>query len=568
MKIIFLNFLFTSFFHRCKIAELKEKKVEVKQMSTKYIFVTGGVVSGLGKGISAASLGRLLKSRGYKVTSQKLDPYINVDPGTMSPFQHGEVYVTDDGLEADLDLGHYERFIDENLHTYSNLTTGRVYWNVINKERDGKYLGETVQVIPHITNEIKSFVIRAGEHAAADVVITEIGGTTGDIESLPFLESIRQVALEVGRKNCLFIHVTYIPYISGSQEYKSKPTQHSVKELQSYGINPDIIVARCDETIPQSVLDKISLFCNVEKRCVIQNKTLPSLYEVPFMLEEQNLADIVCEKTGLEIRKPDLTEWKQVVENIKASTKPVNIALVGKYVALHDAYLSVSEALYHGGFENHAKVNIQWIDSEGLENANLDEVFKDTDGIILPGGFGDRGIEGMISVANYARNKQIPYLGICLGMQIAAIAFARDVLGFDDANSYEFDSESKHTIIDFMEDQSNDIKKGGTMRLGSYPCSLKADTKIWSCYKKDMIDERHRHRYEFNNEYRSEFERNGMRIVGTSPDKQLVEAIEYTNHPFYIGVQYHPEFKSRPNRPHPLFVGLVKASLENRESHK
>lgn len=537
-------------------------------MSTKYIFVTGGVVSGLGKGISAASLGRLLKSRGYKVTSQKLDPYINVDPGTMSPFQHGEVYVTDDGLEADLDLGHYERFIDENLHTYSNLTTGRVYWNVINKERDGKYLGETVQVIPHITNEIKSFVIRAGEHASADVVITEIGGTTGDIESLPFLESIRQVALEVGRKNCLFIHVTYIPYISGSQEYKSKPTQHSVKELQSYGINPDIIVARCDETIPQSVLDKISLFCNVEKRCVIQNKTLPSLYEVPFMLEEQNLADIVCEKTGLEIRKPDLREWKQVVDNIKASTKPVNIALVGKYVALHDAYLSVSEALYHGGFENHAKVNIQWIDSEGLENANLDEVFKDTDGIILPGGFGDRGIEGMISVATYARHKQIPYLGICLGMQIAAIAFARSELGFEDANSYEFDPESKHTIIDFMEDQSNDIRKGGTMRLGSYPCSLRAETKIWSCYKKDMIDERHRHRYEFNNEYRSEFERNDMMIVGTSPDKQLVEAIEYKNHPFYIGVQYHPEFKSRPNRPHPLFVGLVKASLENKESHK
>lgn len=534
-------------------------------MSTKYIFVTGGVVSGLGKGISAASLGRLLKSRGYKVTSQKLDPYINVDPGTMSPFQHGEVYVTDDGLEADLDLGHYERFIDENLHTYSNLTTGRVYWNVINKERDGKYLGETVQVIPHITNEIKSFVIRAGEHAAADVVITEIGGTTGDIESLPFLESIRQVALEVGRKNCLFIHVTYIPYISGSQEYKSKPTQHSVKELQSYGINPDIIVARCDETIPQSVLDKISLFCNVEKRCVIQNKTLPSLYEVPFMLEEQNLADIVCEKTGLEIRKPDLSEWQQVVDNIKASTKPVNIALVGKYVALHDAYLSVSEALYHGGFENHAKVNIQWIDSEGLENANFDEVFKDTDGIILPGGFGDRGIEGMISVATYARQKQIPYLGICLGMQIAAIAFARSALGLKDANSFEFDPQSKHTIIDFMEDQSNDIRKGGTMRLGSYPCSLRADTNIWSCYKKDMIDERHRHRYEFNNEYRSEFERNDMMIVGTSPDKQLVEAIEYKNHPFYIGVQYHPEFKSRPNRPHPLFVGLVKASLENRE---
>ena len=536
--------------------------------SPKIIFVTGGVVSSLGKGIAGASLAAVLEARGLKVTIMKLDPYINVDPGTMSPFQHGEVYVTDDGLEADLDLGHYERFIDENLHTYSNLTTGRVYWNVINKERDGKYLGETVQVIPHITNEIKSFVIRAGEHAAADVVITEIGGTTGDIESLPFLESIRQVALEVGRKNCLFIHVTYIPYISGSQEYKSKPTQHSVKELQSYGINPDIIVARCDETIPQSVLDKISLFCNVEKRCVIQNKTLPSLYEVPFMLEEQNLADIVCEKTGLEIRKPDLSEWQQVVDNIKASTKPVNIALVGKYVALHDAYLSVSEALYHGGFENHAKVNIQWIDSEGLENANLDEVFKDTDGIILPGGFGDRGIEGMISVATYARQKQIPYLGICLGMQIAAIAFARSALGFEDANSYEFDPHSKHTIIDFMEDQSNDIRKGGTMRLGSYPCSLRADTNIWACYKKDMIDERHRHRYEFNNDYRSEFERNDMMIVGTSPDKQLVEAIEYKNHPFYIGVQYHPEFKSRPNRPHPLFVGLIKASLENKESHK
>ena len=536
--------------------------------NTKYIFVTGGVVSSLGKGITAASLGRLLKSRGYRVTIQKFDPYINIDPGTMNPIQHGEVFVTDDGTETDLDLGHYERFIDENLNKFSNLTTGKVYWNVLTKERHGDYLGETVQVIPHITNEIKSFVIRAGEHAAADVVITEIGGTTGDIESLPFLESIRQVALEVGRKNCLFIHVTYIPYISGSQEYKSKPTQHSVKELQSYGINPDIIVARCDETIPQSVLDKISLFCNVEKRCVIQNKTLPSLYEVPFMLEEQNLADIVCEKTGLEIRKPDLSEWQQVVDNIKASTKPVNIALVGKYVALHDAYLSVSEALYHGGFENHAKVNIQWIDSEGLENANLDEVFKDTDGIILPGGFGDRGIEGMISVATYARQKQIPYLGICLGMQIAAIAFARSALGLKDANSFEFDPQSKHTIIDFMEDQSNDIRKGGTMRLGSYPCSLRADTNIWSCYKKDMIDERHRHRYEFNNEYRSEFERNDMMIVGTSPDKQLVEAIEYKNHPFYIGVQYHPEFKSRPNRPHPLFVGLVKASLENKESHK
>lgn len=533
-------------------------------MNTKYIFVTGGVVSGLGKGISAASLGRLLKSRGYKVTSQKLDPYINVDPGTMSPFQHGEVFVTDDGLEADLDLGHYERFIDENLHTYSNLTTGRVYWNVINKERDGKYLGETVQVIPHITNEIKNFVIRAGKHAQADVVITEIGGTTGDIESLPFLESIRQVALEVGRNNCVFIHVTYIPYISGSQEYKSKPTQHSVKELQSYGINPDIIVARCDENIPRSVLDKISLFCNVEPRCVIQNTTLDSLYEVPLMLEEQNLADIVCEKTGLEIRKPDLSEWIHLVNTIEESTKPVNIALVGKYVALHDAYLSVSEALYHGGFANHAKVNIEWIDTEKTYGKDLDEVFKNIDGIILPGGFGDRGIEGMIEIANYARNKKIPFLGICLGMQIAAIAFARDVLGYSDANSYEFDPQSQHTIIDFMEDQSNDIRKGGTMRLGSYPCSIKSNTMLNTCYGKEMIEERHRHRYEFNNEYRSEFEQNGMLISGTSPDKQLVEAIEYTNHPFYVGVQYHPEFKSRPNRPHPLFIGLIASSLKNK----
>ena len=536
-------------------------------MNKKYIFVTGGVVSGLGKGITAASLGRLLKNRGYKVTIQKFDPYLNVDPGTMSPYEHGEVFVTDDGAETDLDLGHYERFIDENLTKNSSITMGKIYSEVIEKERRGDYLGKTVQVIPHITNQIKE-KIYGFENTDTDIVITEIGGTVGDIEGLSIIEAIRQVGLEKNPEDVCFIHVTLLPYIFGSNEIKSKPTQHSVKELQSYGINPDIIVARCDETIPQSVLDKISLFCNVEKRCVIQNKTLPSLYEVPFMLEEQNLADIVCEKTGLEIRKPDLTEWKQVVENIKASTKPVNIALVGKYVALHDAYLSVSEALYHGGFENHAKVNIQWIDSEGLENANLDEVFKDTDGIILPGGFGDRGIEGMISVANYARNKQIPYLGICLGMQIAAIAFARDVLGFEDANSYEFDSESKHTIIDFMEDQSNDIRKGGTMRLGSYPCSLRADTNIWSCYKKDMIDERHRHRYEFNNEYRSEFERNDMMIVGTSPDKQLVEAIEYKNHPFYIGVQYHPEFKSRPNRPHPLFVGLVKASLENRESHK
>ncbi|MEY8258498.1 CTP synthase [Erysipelotrichaceae bacterium 66-17] len=528
---------------------------------TKYIFVTGGVVSGLGKGISAASLGRLLKARGYKVTSQKLDPYINVDPGTMSPFQHGEVFVTDDGLEADLDLGHYERFIDENLHTYSNLTTGKVYWNVINKERDGKYLGETVQVIPHITDEIRSFIIQAGRHAQADVVITEIGGTTGDMESLPFLESIRQVPLIVGRNNCLFMHVTYIPYLSGSNEYKSKPTQHSVKELQSHGINPDMIVARCDEKIPNNVLDKISLFCNVEKDCVIENTTLESLYEVPLMFEEQNVADLVCRKLGLEERKPDLDEWRRMADNIRTAKDHVRIALVGKYVQLHDAYLSVSEALTHAGFENHAKVDIDWIDSETLDPSKLDELFRDVDGIIVPGGFGGRGIEGMIEVANYARTHRIPYLGICLGMQIAAIAFARGVLGYDDANSYEFDPNSQHTIIDFMEDQNDSIRKGGTMRLGAYPCAIRPNSLLNKYYKKDLIEERHRHRYEFNNFYRAEFEHNGMLITGTSPDKQLVEAIEFADHPYYVGVQYHPEFKSRPNRPHPLFLGLIESAI-------
>ncbi len=528
---------------------------------TKYIFVTGGVVSGLGKGISAASLGRLLKARGYKVTSQKLDPYINVDPGTMSPFQHGEVFVTDDGLEADLDLGHYERFIDENLHTYSNLTTGKVYWNVINKERDGKYLGETVQVIPHITDEIRSFIIQAGRHAQADVVITEIGGTTGDMESLPFLESIRQVPLIVGRNNCLFMHVTYIPYLSGSNEYKSKPTQHSVKELQSHGINPDMIVARCDEKIPNNVLDKISLFCNVEKDCVIENTTLESLYEVPLMFEEQNVADLVCRKLGLEERKPDLDEWRRMADNIRTAKDHVRIALVGKYVQLHDAYLSVSEALTHAGFENHAKVDIDWIDSETLDPSKLDELFRDVDGIIVPGGFGGRGIEGMIEVANYARTHRIPYLGICLGMQIAAIAFARGVLGYDDANSYEFDPNSQHTIIDFMEDQNDSIRKGGTMRLGAYPCAIRPNSLLNKYYKKDLIEERHRHRYEVNNFYRAEVEHNGMLITGTSPDKQLVEAIEFADHPYYVGVQYHPEFKSRPNRPHPLFLGLIESAI-------
>lgn len=527
---------------------------------TKYIFVTGGVVSGIGKGISAASLGRLLKCRGYRVTSQKLDPYINVDPGTMSPLQHGEVYVTNDGLEADLDLGHYERFIDEDLHQYSNLTTGKVYSNVINKEREGKYLGQTVQVIPHITDEIKKFIFQAGKHANADFVITEIGGTTGDIESLPFLEAIRQVRLEVGQENCLFIHVTYIPYLEGSKEFKSKPTQHSVKELRSYGINPDIIIARVNHPIPKAVLDKISLFCNVEKDCVIENRTLGSLYEVPLMLEKQHLADTICKKLNCEVRDCDLSEWERLMDSIHAATDTVRIALVGKYVELHDAYLSVEEALYHAGFANGAQVKIDWVDSEQLSDDNVEEAFKDVTGIIVPGGFGGRGIEGMIATARYAYTHKIPYLGICLGMQIMAIYVARDLLGYADANSFEFDEKSQHTIIDFMADQSNDIRKGGTMRLGAYPCSLKHGSRINACYEHEMIEERHRHRYEFNNAYRYEFEKAGISIVGTSPDKQLVEAIEADDHPFFIGVQFHPEFKSRPTNPHPLFKGFVAAA--------
>lgn len=512
---------------------------------TKYIFVTGGVVSGLGKGISAASIGRLLKARGYKVTAQKLDPYINVDPGTMSPFQHGEVFVTEDGLEADLDLGHYERFIDENLHTYSNLTTGKVYWNVLNKEREGKYLGQTVQVIPHITDEIKNFILAAGRHTNADVVITEIGGTIGDIESQPFLESIRQAALQEGRENCLFAHVTYIPYLDGSKEYKSKPTQHSVKELQSYGIHPDLIIARCDEHIPQSVLDKISLFCNVSPDSVLENRTLDSLYEVPLMLEEQHTAEIICSKLHLEQREPDLEGWKDMVNHIHHADKPVTIALVGKYVALHDAYLSVAEALQHGSFENEARLTIKWVDSEHLENP--EEIFRDVDGIILPGGFGGRGVEGMIETADYARRNNVPYLGICLGMQIAAISFARNVLGYEDANSFEFDENSSHLIIDFMANQNNEISKGGTMRLGAYPCYIRDNTLLFDLYNRNRVEERHRHRYEFNNAYRQEFADHGMTIAGTSPDNSLVEAIELADHPFYIGVQYHPEFKSRPN---------------------
>ncbi len=535
---------------------------------TKYIFVTGGVVSGLGKGITAASLGRLLKSRGLKVAAQKLDPYINVDPGTMSPFQHGEVYVTEDGAETDLDLGHYERFIDEDLNKYSNLTTGKVYWNVLNKERRGEYLGSTVQVIPHITNEIKEFVYRVGKKTNADVVITEIGGTIGDIESQPFIEAIRQISLEVGRENSLFIHVTLVPYLHGSEEHKSKPTQHSVKELQGMGVAPNIIVLRCDEPLEESIFKKISLFCNVKPDCVIENITLPNLYEAPLMLEKSHFSEIVCRELGLETDKPDLTEWEQMVEKIKSRPYTVNIGLVGKYVELHDAYLSVAEALRHAGYFHNTHIKIRWIDSEKITRENVSETLNGLDGIIVPGGFGNRGIEGMILSAQYAREHEIPYFGICLGMQIAVIEYARNVLGIADADSGEFNEMCKNKVIDFMPGQSDDIDKGGTLRLGAYPCVLKNGTVIRSLYEKEEISERHRHRYEFNNDYRERFESNGLTLSGISPDGLLVETVEITDRPFYIGVQYHPEFKSRPNKPHPLFKGFVGAAKEKSKNQE
>lgn len=529
---------------------------------TKYIFVTGGVVSGLGKGITAASLGRLLKARGLKVASQKLDPYINVDPGTMSPYQHGEVYVTEDGAETDLDLGHYERFIDEDLNKYSNLTTGKVYWNVLNKERRGEYLGSTVQVIPHITNEIKDFIYRVGKQSGADVVITEIGGTIGDIESQPFIEAVRQVSLEVGRENSLFIHVTLVPFLRGSDEHKSKPTQHSVKELQSLGVNPNIIVLRCDEPIEESIFKKIALFCNVKSDCVIENITLPTLYEAPLMLEKSNFSSVVCRELGLSTPSPDLTEWIQLVERIKNLSYKTEIALVGKYVQLHDAYLSVAEALRHAGYALNTEINIHWIDSEGITQENVDQTFKGIDGIIVPGGFGNRGIEGMILSVKYAREHKLPYFGICLGMQIAVIEYARNVAGLKDANSGEFDELCKHKVIDFMPGQSDEIDKGGTLRLGSYPCKIKEQTVMEKCYKSSLINERHRHRYEFNNDYRKCLEDAGLIFSGTSPDDRLVETIELKDNPFFVGVQFHPEFKSRPNNAHPLFKGFIAASLE------
>ena len=534
---------------------------------TKYIFVTGGVVSGLGKGITAASLGRLLKSRGLKVAAQKLDPYINVDPGTMSPYQHGEVYVTEDGAETDLDLGHYERFIDEDLNQFSNLTTGKVYSNVIQRERRGGYLGSTVQTIPHITDEIKTFIHQVGKKTSADVVITEIGGTIGDIESQPFIEAIRQVGLEVGRKNALYIHVTLVPYLKASGEHKSKPTQHSVKELQGMGITPNIIVLRVDEPITdESIFSKIAHFCNVKSNCVIENRTLPNLYEAPLMLEAANLSGIVCRELGIDASAPDLSEWQALVERIHHQSRVVKIGLVGKYVQLHDAYLSVAEALRHAGYALDAKVEIAWIDSETLTLDNCFEILSQVDGIIVPGGFGNRGIEGMILAAQYAREHHAPYFGICLGMQIAVIEYARHVAGLENANSHEFDENSAHPVIHYMPDQNDDIDKGGTLRLGKYPCVLQPGTAIAACYAATEISERHRHRYEFNNAYRDALQASGLTLSGLSPDGRLVETVEIPGERFFIGVQFHPEFKSRPNKPHPLFVGCISAAL-NPGSH-
>nr|WP_297863916.1 CTP synthase [uncultured Acetatifactor sp.] len=529
---------------------------------SKYIFITGGVVSGLGKGITAASLGRLLKARGLKVAAQKLDPYINVDPGTMSPYQHGEVYVTEDGTETDLDLGHYERFIDEDLNKYSNLTTGKVYWNVLNKERRGEYLGSTVQVIPHITNEIKEFVYNVGKKTDADIVITEIGGTIGDIESQPFIEAVRQVSLEVGRENSLFIHVTLVPFLRGSDEHKSKPTQHSVKELQGMGINPNIIVLRCDEPLEEAIFRKISLFCNVKPDCVIENLTLPNLYEAPLMLEKSNFSAVVCRELGIEAPEPDLEEWKAMVERGRDRNGKVCIGLVGKYVGLHDAYLSVAEALRHAGCYHKVDVEIQWIDAEKITAESSEEELSGLDGILVPGGFGSRGIEGMILAAKYAREKGLPYFGICLGMQIAVIEYTRNVGGIPKANSGEFDEQCMDKVIDFMPGQSGDIDKGGTLRLGAYPCVIQSGTTMERCYESSLISERHRHRYEFNNEYRELLQSKGLVISGTSPDGRLVETVELEDRPFYVGVQYHPEFKSRPNHPHPLFKGFIEAAGE------
>lgn len=531
---------------------------------TKYIFVTGGVVSGLGKGITAASLGRLLKQRGLKVAAQKLDPYMNVDPGTMSPFQHGEVFVTDDGAETDLDLGHYERFIDENLTRLSNLTSGKVYWNVLNREREGSYLGQTVQVIPHITEEIKSFIYDGAENSGADVMITEIGGTTGDIESQPFLEAIRQISLEVGIDHCLFIHVTLIPYLKASGEHKSKPTQHSVKELRAMGISPNIIIARADDSLDDGIKEKISLFCNVKPDCVIENLTVKCLYEAPMMLHQNGLDSVVCRELHLNVPEPDLSEWQAMIARIAARKHEVTIGIVGKYVRLHDAYLSIIESLNHAGFDTETKVHIRWIDSEDVTDGNMQQLLDGVNGMIVPGGFGDRGIEGKIAACRYARENKIPFLGICLGLQIAVIEFARNVACLKGAHSSEFCEAAQYPVIDTMPEQVGVTQKGGTMRLGAYPCKIVPGTLMHTLYGTNQISERHRHRFEVNNDYREVLARIGLCFGGTSPNGELVEAVELPQqvHPFYIGVQFHPEFLSRPNKPHPLFLGLVRAALK------
>ncbi|MDS1030366.1 CTP synthase [Bacillota bacterium LX-D] len=531
----------------------------------KFIFVTGGVTSSLGKGITAASLGRLLKSRGLEVAIQKFDPYINVDPGTMSPYQHGEVFVTEDGAETDLDLGHYERFIDINLSKNSNVTTGKIYWSVITKERRGDYLGGTVQVIPHITNEIKERFYSVVEESNPDVVITEIGGTVGDIESLPFLEAIRQLKSDIGRENVMYIHVTLVPFLSAAGEAKTKPTQHSVKELRSIGIQPDVIVCRSTQPLSKDMEEKIALFCDIDKEAVIQNVDSDSIYEVPLLLEEEGLDEIVIRRLNLKCGPTDMHDWKQMVEKIKHLSKEVSIAIVGKYVELQDAYMSVAEALRHAGIFHNCKIDIKWVHAEKLDDADVEEYLHDADGILVPGGFGDRGVEGKIKAIRYARENKIPYLGICLGMQLAVVEFARNVCGLKEANSSEFAANTSYPVIDLLPEQKDVEAKGGTMRLGSYPCHLKADSFAAKAYGKDLIQERHRHRYEFNNDFRQKLTEKGLIISGTSANDRLVEIIELKDHLWFVASQFHPEFKSRPNRPHPLFRDFVGAALERKQ---
>ncbi|MBP7349316.1 MAG: CTP synthase [Butyrivibrio sp.] len=537
-------------------------------MAVKYVFVTGGVVSGLGKGITAASLGRLLKARGYKVTMQKFDPYINIDPGTMNPIQHGEVFVTDDGTETDLDLGHYERFIDENLDKNSNVTTGKIYWSVLQKERRGDYGGRTVQVIPHITNEIKSHFYRNFTDNDTRIAIIEVGGTVGDIESQPFLEAIRQFQHEVGRENAMLILVSLIPYLRCSEELKTKPTQAAVKTMQGMGLQPDVIVCRSEMELDQDMRDKVALFCNVPNNHVLQNLDLKYLYEAPLMMEKEHLAQVACECLKLPCPEPDLTDWTSMVDTLYSLDHKVSIALVGKYTQLHDAYISVVEALKHGGIFNHTEVEIKWVDAETVTAENVAEMLSDVDGVLVPGGFGDRGIEGMIHAIRYARTNNIPYLGLCLGMQLSIIEFARDVIGYNDAHSIEFNPDTTHPVIALMPDQNGIEDIGGTLRLGSYPCILDKNSKAYEMYGEETIHERHRHRYEVNNDYRNILTENGMKLCGISPDGRIVEMIELPQHPFFVATQAHPELKSRPNRPHPLFKGFVEASLKHQKSRE